>query len=167
MKKNIFFIIIAFSTSIMAQEQIVLKECSVTMKQLDTDKGIDINMKVISKNDLISAIMSQTINGTNSSYSEVVEVQEESVRAGLSSLSDTDDLKLSEKLIVHAMIISEDPILGVEYSSGIDLKKVRSAKMYIIGKQTNMGSSTIVEARDEKNQVLGSFLGGFLISPCK
>ncbi len=70
-------------------------------------------------------------------------------------------------MIVHPIKLTEDPDFQGAYSTGIDLYKVRSAKMFTIGDRTNMGSSTIIEAKDANGQVIGSFLGGFLISPCK
>ena len=166
MKKMILVAVLALSSTAFAQD-VVVKECSVTMKHLETNKPVDMTMKVIAKGKRLSAVIIQTSEGVTNSYSDVAEIQEEKVRANLTAESELDDLNQAERLIVHAMILSEDPVFEGAYSAGINLKKVRSAKMYIVGKETNMGSSTIVEARDENNQVLGSFLGGFLVSPCK
>lgn len=167
MKKMILTTIMVLSSTAFAQD-VVLKECSVTMKQPESEKTVDMTMKVIAKSDTsLTAVISQTADGVSGSYNDVVEVLEESVRANLADLSDVDDLNQAERLIVHAMLLSDNPVFQGAFSAGIDLKKVRSARMYTIGKKTNMGSSTIVEARDVNNQILGSFLGGFLVSPCK
>lgn len=166
MKTMILTAAMVLSSAAFAQD-VVVKQCSVTMKQLESNKTIDMTMKVISNGNVLSAVITQTANGLTGSYDDVVEVQEEKVRANLTVQSNPDDLNQAEGLVVHAMTLSEDPVFQGVYSAGIDLKKVRSAKMYIMGKKTNIGSSTIVEARDENNQLLGSFLGGFLVSPCK
>lgn len=166
MKTMILAAVMVLSSSAFAQDDVV-KECSVTMKQLESNKTVDMTIKVIAKGNVMSAVITQTADGMTSSYNDVAEVQEEKVRENLTAQSNPDDLNQAEGLVVHAMTLSEEPVLQGAYSAGIDLKKVRSAKMYTVGKKTNMGSSTIVEARDENNQVLGSFLGGFLVSPCK
>lgn len=175
MKSTLLSVAVFFaSTGALAQAQAqnaVVKECSVTMKQLESDKTVDMTMQVTAKgNNSFSALITQTVDGvTGFFYNNVVEVSEENVRADLSAQSDVYELDLNqaERLIVHAMLLSEEPVFQGAFSTGIDLKKVRSAKMYTIGQKTNMGSATIVEARDVDNQVLGSFLGGFLVSPCK
>lgn len=166
MKTMILTGLMVLSSSAFAQE-VVVKECSVTMKQLESNKTVDMTMKVIAKGSSHSAVITQTSEGITGSYNDVAEIQEQSVRANLTTQSNPDDLNQAESLIVHAMTLQEDPVFQGAYSAGIDLKQVRSAKMYTLGKKTNMGSSTIVEARDANNQVLGSFLGGFLVSPCR
>lgn len=166
MKSMILTAVMVLSSSAFAQE-VVVKQCSVTMKQLESDKTVDMTMKVIAKGNALSAVITQTSDGITGSYNDVAEVQEEAVRANLTAQSDSDDLNQAERLIIHAMTLSEDPVFQGAFSAGIDLKKVRSAKMFTFGKKTNVGYSAIVEARDENNQVLGSFLGGFLVSPCK
>ena len=166
MKTMILTAVMALSSSALSQD-VVVKECSVTMKHLESNKTVDMTMKVIAKGNVLSSVITQTADGNTSSSNDVAEVQEEKVRANLTVQSDPNDLNQAEGLIVHAMILSEAPELEGAYSAGIDLKKVRSAKMYTVGEKTRMGSATIVEAHDENNQVLGSFLGGFLVSPCK
>ena len=59
------------------------------------------------------------------------------------------------------------PELASFMNSGIELEKVRSARTFTFGDSTNMGSTTVVEALDQDGQLLGSFLGGFLVAPCK
>lgn len=166
--KQIFLIaLIAVSSSAFAQD-VVVKECSVTMKVLDSNETVDMTLKVIAKDDQsLEASVTEITDGTPSTYTDVASVSEESVRAGLSSQSDLEGLNQAEGLIVHAMSISEDPVLQTIFSAGIDLTQVRSAKVYLIGEATNMGATAIVEAKDANNKVLGSFLGGFLVSPCK
>jgi hypothetical protein len=52
-------------------------------------------------------------------------------------------------LLNLAQQFTEDPIFEGAFSVGLDLKKIRSAKVYTIGKATNMGLTAIVEAKDE------------------
>lgn len=166
MNSMILTAVMILSTSVFAKE-VIVKRCDVSMKQLESDKMVDMTMKVIAKGDDLSAVITQTTDGITGTYEDVVAVKEDAVRANLTAQSNPDDLNQAERLIVHAMVLSEDPVFQGAYSAGIDLKKVRSAKTFSIGEKTNMGSSAIVEARDEDNQVLGSFLGGFLVSPCE
>ena len=63
--------------------------------------------------------------------------------------------------------LSEDPEFKGVYKTGIDLKKVRSAKVYTIGDADEMVSTAIVETKDANGKLLGSFVGGFLVFPCK
>lgn len=149
-------------------DDLVIKECSVTMKNLESEQTTDMTMQIVQKSGSeIYAKVSQITNGTAASYNDTAVISDEKIREGLTSESDLEDMNYAEALIVHAMMLSEDPIFEGAYSAGFDLKNVRSAKLYTIGETTNMGSSTIVEARNSSGKVLGSFLGGFLVSPCK
>jgi hypothetical protein len=65
------------------------------------------------------------------------------------------------------MTLENDLDFEGQFTTGINLKKVDSAWVFTIGEVTNMGGTSIVEARDAKGKTLGSFLGGFLVSPCK
>lgn len=166
MKSMILTGLIMLSSSAFAQD-VVLKECTVSMQQFESGKIVDMTIKVISKGTSLSAVVTQTIDGISGSYSDVAEIQEQSVRANLTAQSNTNDLNQAEALIVHAMMLTEDPVFDGAFSAGLDLKQVRFAKMFTVGEKTNMGSSTILEARGASNQILGSFLGGFVVTPCK
>jgi hypothetical protein len=109
-----------------------------------------------------------TTPGTNRPLIEDVTVEENPVRAGLTSDTSPDELNFSEALVVHAMSLTQDKEMAeLKLSVGLDLSQVRSAKTYTIGKKTGFGSATIVEARDANGQPLGSFLGGFLVGACQ
>ena len=82
-------------------------------------------------------------------------------------VSEDETLNLSEQLIVHAVLRSEDPEFKGVYKTRIDIKKVRSAKVYTIGDADEMVSTAIVETRDANGKLLGSFVGGFLVFPCE
>lgn len=146
----------------------VIKECSVTNMQLNGDKIVSTNIQIIYNYKTgVYAKIQQGLDGNFGEYSDTALISAESVRENLSRHTEPVGLNHAEGLIVHAMRLSEDPMFNGEYSAGLDLSKVRSAKMYTVGEMTNMGSTTIVEAKDADDKVLGSFLGGFLVSPCK
>ena len=95
------------------------------------------------------------------------------VRAGLQPQTmesidetDSDDLNLGETLIQHAMTITAIPEMNQK--AGLDLSQVRSVKVFqIVDEEVNIGMTAIVEAKDAQGKTLGSFLGGFLVSPCR
>lgn len=82
---------------------------------------------------------------------------------------DLDDLNMNigEQMILHAKALTEDPVFRGAFSTGMNLNNVRNVDVYIVGEQTNMGSVAVIEARDDRGLSMGSFLGGFLVSPCK
>lgn len=171
--KNIFGIyslLLLTSLSTFAADQNPVKTCVTTLTMPGSPLLIETQIDVFKNADIFTATVTQksSENGQTSSYEDTAEVVEEKVQAGLSAdLEDTDNLNLAEKLIVHALVLTEDPIMENAYSAGFDLRKVRSAKVFTIGKPTNMGLTAIVEAKDESGKDLGSFFGGFLVSPCK
>jgi hypothetical protein len=113
------------------------------------------------------ARVTQKVDGHTSSYEDTYTASVYVVRKGLTENTDVEGLNPAEALIVHAMILENDPDLEGQFTTGINLKKVDSAWVFTIGEVTNMGGTSIVEARDAKGKKLGSFLGGFLVSPCK
>ena len=113
------------------------------------------------------AVVTQKVEGETTSYEEKYVVEVNTVREGLTENSDMDTLNTAEKLIVHAMNLENDPVFEGKLRTGVKLKNVRSAKVYLIGEVTNMGGTAVVEASDRNGKALGSFLGGFLISACK
>lgn len=157
---------IAFlATTSMAQSK-VIKSCSTNVPSLEQGQAsVPLILEIVPNGDSLIARVTQ--NGFT--YEDDAEVKVENVRANiLINLDDIDksDLNYAEKLITHAMTLTKDPELSGKLSAGFDLSKVRSAKYYTVGKKTKFGSSTIIEARDENGALLGSFLGGFLVSPC-
>ncbi len=151
-----------------AAEKTLVKTCSTTLTMPGQPLSIETQIEVFKNGDSLIATVSQKSDGQASSYEDVVEFIEEKVQAGLTAeLGDTENLNLAEKLIVHALVLTEDPVMENTYSAGFDLRKVRSAKVYTIGSPTNMGLTAVVEAKDESGNDLGSFFGGFLVSACK
>lgn len=147
----------------------VIKTCQAELKSLETAEVVSfLNIKILKRGNSYIAKVSESNEGRTQENEHKAEISENSVRAGLTGdLDDVDNLNTSEKLITHALSLSEiDPDKRI-FDSGIDLKAVRSAKVYSFGDEGDIGMTSIVEAKDEKGKVLGSFLGGFVVTPCK
>ena len=148
-------------------EDVVIKSCSVSMPMLTDGKFVNVTMEVLSKADgSLYSRVTQDVNGKREVREEIAEVSDATVREGLTAEMFEEDLNRAERLIVHAMAMAQESDLAAMFSPGFDLKPVRSAKMFVVGETTNMGSTTIIEAKDAEGKILGSFLGGFLVSPC-
>ena len=171
MKKTILLIsaISLMSLSAMASEKKLIKSCSTVFQMPGESNKIDAKVEIFrNKDSSLVSTLTQTTDGITTSEDEVATVATNSVRPGLvGELSEDETLNEAEQLISHAMLVSEDPMFEGMFSTGIDLKKVRSAKVYTVGESTNLGTSAIVEAKDKNGKILGSFVGGFLVSPCK
>ncbi len=171
MKKTILLIsaISLMSFSAMAGSQKLLKTCSVDLTMPGETQVIATKINVLeNKNSELTMSFTQIINGKAVTESDTASIVSNTVRPGLiGELSEDETLNLSEQLIVHAMLMSEDPDFEGVYSTGIDLTKVRSATVYTLGDSSQMVTSAIVETKDENGKVLGSFLGGFVVHPCK
>lgn len=164
----LYFLALTISTPSFAKEELI-KACSTTIGIPGEAGKSETQINVIKKDGVIRAKISQKVDGQIAASNDEVTIEEFSVKADLKAdLSDPsiDDLNQGEKLISHALSITTDPDLQNAFSAGFDLKKVRSVKIYTIGNSTKFGSTTIVEAKDESGKDLGSFLGGFLVSPC-
>ncbi len=158
MKIILVLITLSLSLSIFAAP---IKTCN-TVLQMPEETPIPSKFEINEVDGKLSATITQKIEGETVSYQDIASFGEFTVREGLTEESDPEILNTAENLVVHAMSVES---LGLK--SGIVLSKVRSAKVYTIGETTNMGGTAIVEARDGKRKLLGSYLGGFLVSPCK
>ncbi len=173
MKKSFLLCALAltFTTTVMASEGTLIKSCSTSLGIPGEEIAVETNISIFQNQSSLKAIVTQNTNGHQISYDEQAVIEEHRVKAGLNSeilmSDDIDKLNPAERVIVHAMALSEGPDFEDSFSPGLDLKKVRSAKLFIVGEQTNMGMTVIVEAKDAQGKNLGSFLGGFLVSPCK
>lgn len=155
------------TASAFASDQII-KTCKTSLRSLDNeDLVIQATIKIIKRGDSYVARLTQNVQGHSQEFEQKTLISEDSVRAGLTGDEDADTLNTSEKLIVHAMSLEAiDPEKKV-FDAGLDLSAVRSAKVYNFSKEGEMGMISVVEAKDEKGLVLGSFFGGFMVSPCK
>lgn len=138
-----------------------IKTCKTVLSLPETDP-VPSTFEIVDTNGALKSVITQTVEGQTNTYEDSATVAVFPVRDGLNTESDPEALNEAENLVVHAMVLEE---MGMK--SGIALRRVRSATVYTIGEVTNMGKTAIVEARDSKNKTLGSYLGGFLVSPCK
>ena len=145
----------------------LVKVCSTNMKDLDTNAPIEQRYEIYSNAEKLTADIWTKRDGIESIYSEPVEFSDHSVRPNLTAQYDENDLNFAEELVVHAMTVTTDPIFEGTFSAGLDLAQIRYAKLFLIGKASNMGSTTLVEAYDIEYKTLGTFLGGFVVLPCK
>lgn len=165
--KSLLFASLLFTAPAFAATNATIKTCSTTIVSPDGDKSIPTVFEIIEADGVLRSKYTQTIDGQSVSREDVAEISELTIRAGLSVETNPDGLNLAESLIVHAMTLSAVPEMKGTQTAGIDLESARSAKVYVIGKPTHMGLGAIVEAKDQDGKTLGSFLGGFLVSPCK
>ncbi len=143
-----------------------VKTCNTTLS-MPGETPVPTKMEIIEVEGKLVAKVTQKVDGQTVSYEEAASVADFPVREGLTETSEVENLNTAETLVVHAMTLENDPVFEGKIRSGVALKKVRSARVYTVGETTNMGGTAIVEARDAKNKALGSYLGGFLVSPCK
>jgi hypothetical protein len=143
-----------------------VKTCNTTLS-MPGETPVPTKMEILEVDGKLIAKITQKVDGQTSSYEDTAAMADYSVRAGLTETVNPEGLNPAEILIVHAMTLENDPVFEGKIRSGVALKKVRGAKVYTVGEVTNMGGTAIVEARDAKNKALGSYLGGFLVTPCK
>lgn len=94
---------------------------------------------------------------------EAVTLQSFAVREDLTA----EDLNDGEQLIVRALVISQDPILGLLSNTGVQLSEVRSVKVFTFGNPAAPGATRVVESFDSKGVSLGSFSAGPAFRPCQ
>jgi hypothetical protein len=163
-------LLLVSSLTVSASEKELVKSCSTVLTMPEETKKVETQIDIYKINSSLTATVTQKSDGQSGSYDDDVQVEELQVQAGLTPddiNEKIDDLNLAERLIVHALSLTEDPVFKNTFNAGLELRKVRSAKIYTIGKPTSMGLTAIVEAKDESGKNLGSFLGGFLVSGCK
>ncbi len=143
-----------------------VKTCNTTLS-MPGETPVPTKMEIFDVGGTLKATVTQTVDGQTNSYDDKATIGDYPVREGLTEETDVEDLNPAESLVVHAMTLENDPVFEGKIRSGVALKKVRAAKVYTVGETTNMGGTAIVEARDSRGKALGSYLGGFLVSPCK
>ncbi len=164
MKSIIFAMLMAVSASAFAQESI-LKECSIAIEFEETpNNALNINVKIYSD---LTAVMTRSADGQSETNPKAkVILSEETVRTNLSAETNPDGEKLNigERYVVHAMVLEE-----FGNNAGLDLKKVRSVKVYKLqDTSSTFGSASVIEARDANKKLLGSFLDvGLFVGACQ
>jgi hypothetical protein len=123
-----------------------------------------VNVVISNEGGSLSAHVKETSAGKIvDDETEAVVATQYDVRANMTA--DLDDMNQGELLIEQASMLSKPEFKGL-YSAGFDLSMVRSVTVYALGPKTNMGQASVVEARDAGGKNLGSFFGGFIVSPC-
>lgn len=147
----------------------LVKRCEVNLPAMEAgDIDIKMDIKVFKQDGILSSTIVQTVDGVSVPLDSSAEMISYEIREGLKANLESEDLNQGEKLIVHAMTVEADKDLSKIFSSGIkNLKLIRKVNAYVIDEETNMGSATIVEAMDKKGKIIGSFLGGFVVRPCR
>jgi hypothetical protein len=143
----------------------VIKSCSLTLKVPGNSAEIPTLFQILKVGNGLVAKTTQTVNGAKVSLpDETAKVSDHAVRADITS--STANMNLAEELIVGTQEFLNNPDIGKSFNVGFDLKLVRHAKVYEIGKFTNMGGTVIIEAQGKDGANLGSFLTGFMPFAC-
>jgi hypothetical protein len=165
---------VLLSVQAMGATSFPVKTCSSDLKKMDgSGEIVPTTMTVYSDLGDLRAHVTQTINGKTTSYDDSAEVSfyliTHPIDQNVDQISDEElaKLNLGERLLVHAYGLVNDPAMNGFFSAGLDLKAVRSVRVFQVGTATAFGISAIIEANDQTGKELGSFIGGFIVSPCK
>ena len=144
----------------------VVKTCSFKIKMPGDSRVLSTTYQIIKNGAELIAKTTQTENGaTNELPVESASIAEFSVRAGLTSTA--PNMNEAERLIQGTEEYLNTPDFGNSFNVGLNLKSIRSAKVYQIGKFTHMGGSVIIEAKDKDGKKMGSFVTGFMPFACE
>lgn len=178
MKKTVLAGLMTLSlmaSSAFAADKLV-KRCQTTLSTLDEESiPVEMDFKIVKRDGKLLTIFTQTMSGFVTTQELTAETSSYKIREGLlNNMEDLNDEQLEqlnpgELLILHAMAFDGDPEMNKSFNSGIkDLSKVRKVNTFLMaGDPNDLGSTTIIEAFDAKGKIMGSFLGGFLVSACK
>jgi hypothetical protein len=154
-----------FVTASFSLQAGVVKSCKTVM-ELDNSK-VPTEITITQKGESLKSIMKQTVDGQVSELQDTVTVGEYVIEKVISDLDsdDIDSLNKGEKYISHALsVVGEIP----GQNAGLSLKEVKFVKVYELnGEDGDMFRLAIIEAYNKYRKNLGSFVGGFLVSPCK
>ena len=155
MFKLLFAAVLFLPFSVQAETKI-LKSCRF---EFGLNETVNVSLKGLNINgELYGVITARTVELLETSI-KVMEYSEHSVRPGLTPEHGRSRLNLAEAVIVDSMKLTSP-----EQYAGLDLTQIRSAKVYLIGDHSQIA---IVEASDEKGNLLGSFVTGPFIQPCQ
>lgn len=107
-----------------------------------------------------------TENGEVAKNRVAISSRRSTVRAGLDAGSMlADDLTEAEELIIKTIGLLQLRELKGVFKAGIDLKKIRSAMVHVV--REGKMEFQVIEASDKDRQVLGSFVTGPYVRPCR
>jgi hypothetical protein len=148
-----------------------IKVCNASMKSFeDPTKTVLIKIDFVKTGDTLEGQINTSMGGHWTQTTQPAKVIKNTVRGGLSAKTNLDDssLNTAEKMVILAMMATTDPVTRKIFSAGLDLTKVRSAKLYVVEqKAETLGMTVVVESQDQAGADLGSFLSGFLVLPCR
>lgn len=164
--------VLVSASSAFATSPEILKSCSAKIRfpnEKDRIKENTLKFMFLKSGDKTIA----RITNAAGTKDDEASITEHSIREGLGKLKLDDDgidgmdLNLGEQLISHAFSVTSNKLLKTFMSVDFDLTKVRSVKVFLAGNPTHMGASAIIDAKDANGKLLGTFLGGFMVAPCK
>lgn len=174
MKSISLLLSLFLATNVFAQE--IVKSCKTKLSFPGTEEIYNTNLTVIKKGNSLAVKTWQQSDrgGPIKEFEEVATVAEFQIRRELIAQASKlpEDYQLIAKLnpgeyyIAHAVMLESDPIFAGEFRSGIELTEIAKIKAYQLGKATHMGQAAIVEAYDQNGDEMGSFFGGFIVTPC-
>lgn len=177
MKKSFFALAVLLSLSSFAHADESLKVCQSSIPDLEKPRPFPrypIKYEIVKRASGLVAIGTITVGGVSKAVEIAATAGEFSVRPGVSALDDRKDsaeimkLNQAEYAIFVTALSSRDPGFKDLANPGLDLSKIRSAKIYKMGDtSTPVYLGMIVEAKDEAGKDLGSFATGILgTAPC-
>jgi hypothetical protein len=160
--------LIIFSLLVLASlaQAEVIKTCKSTLQMPDAQKVVPTTFEIVKNGNSLIGKTTQIIDGKSTQLpDEEASITEADIHADLATLK-SEDLNEAEGLILGTQNFLKDPEIGKFFSVGLDLKAIRHAKLFQIGKFTHMGGTVIIEAKDENGKDLGSFITGFIPFAC-
>ncbi|MBN8537134.1 MAG: hypothetical protein J0M15_08770 [Deltaproteobacteria bacterium] len=145
----------------------VLKTCTFNKKMPGDSRVIPTTIQIIKNGNKFIAKTIQLVNGTmNELPEESATISEFFVGPGLTST--TPNMNQAEILIQGTEEYLNSPDFGNFFNVGLDLKSIRRAWLFKIGKFTHKGSTVIIEAKDKYKNEMGSFVNtGFMPFACE
>lgn len=166
MKKYILFsMVLAISTFASAEESV--KTCKFTLNIAGNANIVPTTIQIIKSDDQqLLAKTTQIVDGQSVELPiEDVTISDFSVRENLTSKS--ENLNEAEALISGTADFLAMPNMGNKFNVGLDISKIREARVFKVGKFGHMGGTAIIEASDDQKKDLGSFMTGFIPFACE
>jgi hypothetical protein len=163
-----FLFSLVFLATAAAAHAAPLKECAVEVRVPDRPP-LFLKFQVNANEDKrLTAHVSETAASGIKQYDEdVVARGGFPIRKNLDPTGKAEEMNPGERLVAHAMLVTTDQKTSTYMSTGVDLKAVRYVIIYLIGPPSDTDLTALIEAKDESGKVLGTYLGGNLVRPCK
>ena len=171
MNMNLKIALMLFAMTLALRTQaaeVLVKTCATEIKFVGDARTIPTLIQIFMldpKN--FKATVHQTMNGVTSTRDHVTTIEVFPVRSGLEPSLSFDGLNAGERLIMHALLVTENPTYSGTYSAGFDLRAARYVRVYEMQTTGAKVVTALIEAKDGEGKDLGTFLGGYLIGPCK